>query len=288
MTTVRHLIFKAKSRLSEQETAALDAEILLSRAMRVSRAYLFAHPEEAVPDETATAFHALLERRAGGEPIAYITGEREFWSLPLEVPPGVLIPRPETELLVEVALRLIPEDAECRIADLGTGSGAIALALATERPRANIEGTDISPAALEVARKNARRLNLHNVRFLEGNWMEPLTGAFDFVISNPPYIAEGDPHLELGDVRFEPRSALVGGVDGLDAIRKITAMAATRIIDGGWLMFEHGHDQAEPCALELAKHGFERIETFRDLEGTGRVTSGCRPGNGDRPGQTGP
>lgn len=261
-------------RLESHSAAALEAEILLARSLGVSRSWLFAHREAVVGEEPAGRFGEFLERRAGGEPLAYITGEREFWSLPLRVSPAVLIPRPETELLVETALSRIPAGGRYRIADLGTGSGAIALALAGERPNCQIFATDISWDALEVARQNGKRLGRDNVRFLQGWWLEPLSGTFDAIVSNPPYIAEGDPHLEQGDVRFEPQAALLAGRDGLDAIRAIAGAATSRLVAGGWLMFEHGHDQSPACADILRKNDFTSIETLCDLEGTKRVTVG--------------
>lgn len=274
MATVRDWLKKGKERLVQHPAAALEAEVLLALAMRVSRPFLFAHPESEVPARAAETFAALLERRADGEPIAYITGEREFWSLPLWVTPAVLIPRPETELLVEAALARIPEDAPYCIADLGTGSGAIALALAGERPRCEIHATDVSRAALEVARANAARLRLDNVCFHQGSWFAPLSGTFDLVASNPPYVAMGDPHLSEGDLRFEPDGALVAGPGGLEALRSIAGQAPERLNPGGWLLLEHGHEQGAECRTLLESQGFESIETLTDLEGTNRVTLG--------------
>lgn len=277
MPTVGQLLGEGRRRLEANPAPSLEAEILLARALGVARAFLFAHREQEVETGPAGAFAGLLERRAGGEPIAYITGEREFWSLPLRVTPAVLIPRPETELLVEATLARIPVDAPYRIADLGTGSGAIALAIAGERPACEVVASDISEAALAVARENAARLGRRNVHLHLGSWFEPLDGRFDLVASNPPYVAAGDPHLARGDLRFEPDGALASGPDGLDAIRAITSAAPRRLNPGGWLVLEHGHAQADDVAELLAQTGFDSIETLCDLEGTKRVTLGQRP-----------
>lgn len=276
MATVREMLKEAGERLSGSKAARLEAEILLVGALGVDRAFLFAHPDDEVDPARAEDFRALLARRAGGEPVAYITGVREFWSLPIRVGPTVLIPRPETELLVEAALARIPADASCRIADLGTGSGAIALALACERPQCEIHATDISGEALAVARENAARLGYGQVEFHQGSWFEPLAGAFDLVVSNPPYVAAGDPHLDEGDLRFEPDTALVAGKGGMEAIGEIISEAPARLNAGGWLILEHGHDQAQRCHALLESRGFEEIETLRDLSGTKRVTLGRR------------
>ena len=211
MTTVRDLLQEGKHRLSHFEAARLEAEILLARTMGVGRAHLFAHPGQEVAGDIADQYLAAVKRRQHGEPMAYITGEREFWSLPFKVSPAVLIPRPATETLVESALARIPQECSMRIADIGTGSGAIALALAHERPECEIHATDISGAALKVAAENARNLNLGNVHFHSGSWFEPLCGQFDLVVSNPPYLAQDDRHLDEGDLPFEPDSALISG-----------------------------------------------------------------------------
>lgn len=259
------------------QSARLEAEIFLARAAGVTRAHLFAHPEKVTSPDIAEAYRALLAQRAAGEPVAYITGEREFWSLSLRVSPAVLIPRPETELLVEAALARTPPTSSFRIADLGTGSGAIALAIASERPTCTVHATDLSAEALAVARDNASRLDLENVRFHQGSWLEPLRGRFEIVVSNPPYVADGDPHLEAGDLRFEPNLALVAGADGMEAICAIAGAAPERLAPGGWLLFEHGAEQAGATRNLLTTHGFESIETLQDLAGSERVTLGRLP-----------
>ena len=273
---VRDLLAEAGGALPGDE-ARRDAALLLRHALGVSEAWLVAHADDPVDPSRATAFRALIERRAHGEPVAYLTGTRGFHALALQVTPDVLIPRPETELLVDCALQRIPEDAKCMVADLGTGSGAIALALARARPRAKVVATDASDAALEVARANADRLALRNVEFAQGDWCAPLGDArFDVIVSNPPYIAEGDPHLHEGDLRFEPRGALASGSDGLDAIRIIVRDARAHLREGGWLMFEHGFDQGSAARDLLAAHGYAEIFTERDLESRERVSGGSR------------
>ncbi|MDX1555955.1 MAG: peptide chain release factor N(5)-glutamine methyltransferase [Xanthomonadales bacterium] len=254
--------------------ATLEAEILLAHALGTRRTHLFAHPEASVEKRESRHYRELLSRRNQGEPIAYLTGEKEFWSLALRVSPDVLIPRPETEILVEAALKRIPADGRQRIVDLGTGSGAVALAIAHERPLCEVHATDSSKKALRVARENATRLGLDRVQFHLGSWFEPLGSRFDAVLSNPPYVPDDDPHLAQGDVRFEPRAALLGGRDGLDSIRVIAAAATRRLNPAGWLILEHGHDQGEECAKILSQHGFSAIETHLDLSGNDRVTLG--------------
>lgn len=257
----------------------VDAEWLLAHALAQSRTWLFTHSGDAVSEQAAARFAALLARREAGEPVAYLTGSQGFWTLELEVSRATLIPRPETELLVELALARIPVDVGSRIADLGTGSGAIALAIAKERPRAVVVATDASIAALEVARRNATRNRIANITFREGDWFAPLAGeTFHLIASNPPYIAEGDPHLDEGDLRFEPPTALSSGADGLDAIRRIARDAPSHLVAGGWLLLEHGWDQGTAVRSLLAGTGFIDIETASDLEGRDRVTLGRTAG----------
>jgi release factor glutamine methyltransferase len=254
---------------------ASDAELLLAYALGASRSWLFAHATDLLPDERHARFEDLVARRAGGEPVAYLVGHRGFWSLDLRVTPDTLIPRPETELLVELALERLPRGQAARVADLGTGSGAIALAIARERPQARVVATDASAGALAVARENAEAHRLDNVEFRFGAWAEPLgSERFDLIASNPPYIADADPHLGQGDLRFEPRSALAAGIDGLDDIRLIARAAPSYLVDGGWLLLEHGLDQGVAVRSLLAGAGFRDVETRQDLEARDRVTIG--------------
>lgn len=261
--------------------ARLEAELLMARALETSRSFLYAHPEQELPARHAAGFRAMLQRRLRGEPMAYILGEREFWSMTLHVTPAVLIPRPETEGLVSIALEKLAAGTALRIADLGTGSGAIALALARERPVAEVHATDISDEALEVARANAERLGIGNVAFHRGNWCEPLHGRFNLIASNPPYVSGRDPHLERGDCRFEPRLALTPGNDGLAALRTIAREASARLAEDGWLVLEHGHEQGPAVRALLMAEGYRDIDTLEDLQGLERITLG-RHGPGDR------
>ena len=259
------------------DSARLEAEILLAACLDKPRSHLYAWPERKVEPRLQERFAALVSRRALGEPIAYLLGQREFWSLPLTVTPQTLIPRPETETLLALALEKIPQDMPLRIADLGTGTGAIALVIARERPRSEVIATDISPAALSVAKYNAERLGLDNVHFVCGSWCRAFTvDAFDFILSNPPYVAESDPHLREGDLRFEPRNALAAGPEGLDALRRIIPGAHDRLRTGGWLIVEHGYDQGEKVMQLMRTQGFGRISDHPDAAGLSRVTRGQR------------
>jgi len=256
-------------------TPALDAQVLLAHALGQSRTWLIAHARDSVSEDQLEIFNQLIERRANGEPIAYLTGEQEFWSLPLNVTVDTLIPRPETELLVELALEKLPRDRACRVADIGTGSGAIALAIASERNDCELLATDLSAAALAVARGNARRLNINNVEFLEGQDLQPLDQqTFDLIVSNPPYVSENDPHLSQGDVRFEQRTALAAGADGLDMIRLLVVEGLARLNNDGWLMLEHGYDQEQAIGELFEQAGYRNIECYRDLADLPRVTIG--------------
>ena len=246
----------------------------MAHVLETSRSFLYANPELELPNLRSEVFKKLIRQRATGQPIAYLTGTCEFWSLPLKVSPAVLIPRPETELLVETALKNIPTRADWRIADLGTGSGAIALALASEREKCEIHATDSSKSALEVARENASLLGFDRIQFHHGSWGGPLQGKFHLIASNPPYVEAGDHHLAQGDLRFEPTEALTPGPDGLSAIREITRQARNMLVDGGWLMFEHGWEQGPAVRETLTDGGFAMIETLNDLQGHERVTVG--------------
>lgn len=275
-STIDQIIRQATQQLAASSPSPrLDAEVLLMHVTGLARTALITRAQELVPPESEERLKELLTRRVRGEPVAYLTGRREFWSLELNVTPDVLIPRPETELLVEQALTRIPEDSDWTIADLGTGSGAIALAIATERPHCRLIATDNSAAALAVARVNATRLGIAKVEFRHGEWLKPLTGMrFDVIVSNPPYVRANDPHLTQGDVRFEPDSALVAGADGLDAIRRIAVDALSYLRLGGWLLLEHGHDQAKSVRALLESHGYDVVASCRDIAGHERVTAG--------------
>lgn len=250
----------------------LDAELLLAHVLNVSRSNVVARDERVLTPEEQGDFEMLLARRVAGEPLAYLTGVKEFWSLELEVTPDVLVPRPETELLVEWALALPGES----LLDLATGSGAIALAVAGERVDAAVTATDRSRAALAVAERNARRLGLERIEFLEGGWWDPVAGRrFDIIVSNPPYVAEGDLHLV--DLKFEPALALTSGPDGLDALRAIVDGAPAHLHSRGWLLVEHGAGQGAAVRERFTHAGFARIETRRDLAGLERATGGQIP-----------
>jgi len=255
--------------------ARRDAEILLQHALGQNRTWLITHDRDPLPEDQAQAFRTLWGRRQTGEPMAYLTGHRGFWTLDLAVSPAVLIPRPDTELLVETALTLIPADATWDLADLGTGSGAIALALASERPTCRVLATDKCPQALDMARTNAETHDIDNVQFLQGDWWAPLTGRrFHLAASNPPYVAAGDPHLGQGDLCFEPLGALTTGGDGLEDLRAIIAGAPEHLHPGGHLLLEHGYDQGEAVRALLRAGGFDEVRTWRDLGGNERVSVG--------------
>jgi release factor glutamine methyltransferase len=273
---VRELLAEGRGRLAEHSVGALEAEILLGEVLGVNRAWLYANPDNQPEPGQAAEYRELIGRRKKGTPLAYLTGTREFWSLPLKVTADVLIPRPETELLVETALAFIPADAAWRIADLGTGSGAIALAIAHERPRCEIHATEYSKAALEVAKENGRAIAPGKVQFHAGSWLSPLTGTFELLLSNPPYVASNDPHLQQGDCRFEPADALSPGRDAMAAIRHIASESLHYLEDGGMLAFEHGYDQGAQARQILMELGYRDVRTSKDLEQRERVTSGIR------------
>ncbi len=256
----------------------LEAEVLLSSLLDKPRTYLMAWPEMQLSPEQTQSFHSMIERRTTQEPIAYITGCREFWSLNLEVTPDTLIPRPETEILVETALEHIPKQSPLNIADLGTGSGAIAAAIANERPMCNVLATDFSPNTLRVAERNFHRLGLNNIRTSLGEWCNALPPGeqFDIIISNPPYVAEGDGHLAHDGLPWEPQRALRSGEDGLDDLSQIITGAPDHIAPGGWLFLEHGFDQGDRVRSLLKQAGFSAIHTSQDLSGHDRVSTGRR------------
>lgn len=265
--------------LAQAGVAPIDAQVLLAHVLAVDRAWLIAHATNPLAASDVERFFALARRRRDGEPVAYLTGLREFWGLSLVVDRSALIPRPETETLVECALRELPDDCATRVLDLGTGSGAIALAIAGERLQAEVWGTDRSAPALAIARINADRMKLANVRWLQSDWYAELPSepeGFNLIASNPPYVADGDAHLSEGDVRFEPRTALCAGPDGLDALRIIIGGARERLVAGGLLVVEHGYDQAEAVRDLLQAAGLSDVESLRDLSGIPRVARGRR------------
>lgn len=272
MTTIEQLL--ASAELPDSPTSRLDAELLLAHALGKSRSYLHTWPERELDAPQLERYQAALVRRQTGEPVAYILGQQGFWSLELEVAAHTLIPRPDTELLVETALALLPA-TPAQVLDLGTGSGAIALALASERPAWRLTGVDRVPQAVALAERNRSRLKLGNATLLESQWFSALAGQrYRLIVSNPPYIAADDRHLAEGDVRFEPSSALVAGQDGLDDIRLIIQQAPDYLEPGGWLLLEHGFDQAAAVRELLNTRGFSAVESRRDLGGHQRISLG--------------
>lgn len=272
----QYAIQQAQVRL-EHESAKLEAEILLCHLLKISRTQLYTWPERELTDQQANDFFDLIVQRQQGQPIAYLTGQREFWGLSLQVNSNTLIPRADTETLVEIALQKATDYSQPKLLDLGTGSGAIALALASELNQAVIHAVDYSADALTTAKSNAKRLNLA-VQFHQGSWFEPVIDQdFDIIISNPPYIESADPHLNQGDLRFEPSQALASGVDGLNDLRLIISSAKTHLNPQGWLMVEHGYNQAQAVADLFKQSGYQAIELITDLAGQPRVTIGQKP-----------
>lgn len=281
MNNIHHVLHQSSQQLLQtigldHAEANLEANLLLQYVLHVNRAWVITHDRDVLNADQQAEFQLLLNRRLDGEPIAYIVGFREFYGLQLKVSPVTLIPRPDTETLVEAALEKIPLDKVSHILDLGTGTGAVALAIAKNRNNCEVTAVDQSTDALSVTLENAQSLKLNNLRLIESNWFSELQGeGFDLIVSNPPYIAQDDVHLKQGDLRFEPISALASGVDGLDDIRKIVQDAPDYLKTNGWLMLEHGFDQAESVATLLKARGFNQIDHAKDIAGTLRVTFGA-------------
>lgn len=283
MHTIRSALLQAQAQLNNSpELTEIDAryesQLLLQHILHVNRAWLIAHENDELQPAGQAKFTELLERRSNGEPIAYILGKREFYGLDLTVTPATLIPRPDTEILVEAALNKMPADKSMQLLDLGTGTGAIALAIASQRPQAEITAADASQAALDIAISNGQQHHITNVSFILSDWFSALNqDKFDIIVSNPPYIEQNDAHLLQGDLRFEPMTALASGSDGLDDIRKIVADSLLHLKPQGWLMLEHGYNQAAAVADLLAQQGFVDIATIQDFGSNDRVTIGKNP-----------
>jgi len=290
--TIQNVLTQDTARLTEAlaldtSGARIEVQTLLQQVLKVSRAYLLAHPERCLNDSEQARYEELLQRRLRGEPMAYLLGEREFFGLMFKVTTSTLIPRPETELLVELALQHIPQirpspqpsdetPSLIRVLDLGTGSGAIALSIAHTRPDVEVVAIDASTEALAVARENAQRLGIGNAAFVQSDWYAALDAQrFDLIASNPPYVAAGDPHLQRGDLRFEPASALASGDDGLHDIRRIVIHAQVHLRPGGWLLLEHGYDQATQVRELMQQACFSAVFSACDLAGIKRVSGGC-------------
>ncbi len=276
MATIAELLQCQQQLTSISDSAALDVELLLSHCLQKTRSYLKAWPEAEVPEAQQQQFQELLARRVQGEPIAYLIGEAGFWTLDLQVSSATLIPRPETELLVEKSLGLFADHEQISVLDLGTGTGAIALALASEKPAWKVVGCDRESEAVKLAEHNRQSCRLNNVEIVQSNWFQSLDEQhFDLIVSNPPYIDKADPHLQQGDVRFEPLTALVADKHGMADIETIIKQAPDYLNDQGWLLFEHGYEQGEKVRQCFQTTGFDAVFTERDLAGHERVTGGC-------------
>ena len=272
--TLKSTLTKARKRLeASSDSPQLDAEILLGKVLQANRAVLYANPDQLITDNQAGAFEQLIAQRCSGKPVAHLTGVREFWSLELKVTPDVLVPRPETELLVERALIHIPNPGSCELADLGCGSGAIAIAIALERPDCKITATDSSQAALNIAKENADKYCPGRIQFCKGNWLEPLEDRrFNIIVSNPPYVSSQQTQLTDPELKYEPQQALYSGTDGLNDIRQLIEKAPACLQKDGYLLLEHGFDQADTIAELLKLAGFVNINMHQDLAGQPRIT----------------
>ena len=258
-----------------REIDRVDARLLLQHVLDVEHAFLLTHPDQVLTSQQTDDFSRLVRQRSDGIPVAYLIGRRDFYDLTFKVTEAVLIPRPETELLVELALKLIPDNQFCKILDLGTGSGAIAITIAKHRPQSQVTAIDLSSEAIAVSRWNAANLEVNNISLRTGNWFDELSGEkFDLIVSNPPYVAENDPHLQQGDLRFEPQMALSTGDNGLACIRHIIAAAPNYLVNDGWLLLEHGYDQAAACRRLFGDRDFSNICSYPDLAGIMRVSGG--------------
>ena len=279
MASISELLRAARQRLEGYSpTADVDARVLMAHCLNKPSSFLFTWPEHQPTEAEARQFQQWIARRVDGEPVAYLIGRREFYGHEFLVSPDTLIPRPDTELLVDMVLSHLDGNAPLRIADLGTGTGAVAVSLALARPDWTLLAVDMDAAIMDLAERNCHRLGAHNVQLVQSNWCEQLSGHFDAIVSNPPYVAEDDPHLEQGDVRFEPTTALASGPDGLEDIRLIITQAVPRLAPGGLLAFEHGHDQGEAVRALLDAAGLTAVASHRDMAGHERVTLGFSPG----------
>lgn len=279
---VATLLSEARAQLEgHSPSAALDARVLLAHLLGKPETFLFTWPEHEPTDSQQRQFREWIARRRDGVPVAHLVGRREFYGHEFLVSPDTLIPRPDTELLVDLALELLPGNLPQRLADLGTGTGAIAISLGLARPQWTVLAVDFTVAILDLAERNVRRFGATNVQVRQSSWCRDLPGQYHALVSNPPYIAENDPHLDEGDVRYEPRSALTAGADGLDDIRVLIEQAPSRLLPGGWLLLEHGYDQGDAVRALMAAGGFSDVQTRRDLGDRERVTLGRMPENSD-------
>ena len=277
-STIKHWLDWGVQELdSASDSPLIDARTLLGFVCQLTAVDLITKAHQTLAPALADNYRQMINKRKDGQPVAYLTGTKEFWSLKLKVSPDTLIPRPETELLVETAMQQLAKSSTANVLDLGTGSGAIALAIASECPEARVTATDYSPAALEIAEFNARSNNINNVHFVRSDWFEGLSGGtFNLIVSNPPYVAKGDVHLSQGDVRFEPQQALISGVQGLDDLKQIITRSIHYLSNQGWLMVEHGYDQCDSVAQLFNEAGFDQVENITDLNQQPRVTLGQR------------